>query len=198
MPRSPSPTSPEASGTPPSSRDIDEVLAEADLLHGDAEVQRALDRMAAQITERLADANPLVLVVMVGGVIPAAELLARLDFPLELDYLHVTRYRGATRGGELHWLVRPLQSLADRVVLVADDILDEGLTLHEILGYCRGAGAREVYSAVLVEKQRARDPRIRTADFTGLPVVDRYVFGYGMDYKGYLRNVRGIYAVRGL
>ena len=91
-----------------------------------------------------------------------------------------------------------MQSLEDRVVLVADDILDEGLTLHEILEYCREAGAREVYSAVLVEKQRARDPGIRSADFTGLPVVDRYVFGYGMDYKGYLRNARGIYAVRGL
>jgi hypoxanthine phosphoribosyltransferase len=181
-----------------SRREVDEVLAEADLLHGDVEVQGALDRMAVKITERLAEACPLVLAVMVGGVIPAAELLARLAFPLQLDYLHVTRYRGGTRGGDLRWLVRPAQSLEDRVVLVVDDILDEGLTLQEIIGYCRQAGAREVYSAVLLEKQCARDPAIRSADFTGLPVADRYVFGYGMDYKGYLRNARGIYAVRGL
>jgi len=88
--------------------------------------------------------------------------------------------------------------LSGRVVVVVDDILDEGLTLTEILDWCRGAGAARVYSAVLVHKRHDRKPGLRRADFTGLEVPDRYVFGYGMDYRGYLRNAPGIFAVRGL
>ncbi len=181
-----------------SAEEVKQVLAEADLIYEDSQVQSALDEMALRITERLADKNPLLLAVMVGGLIPAAELSARLDFPLQLDYVHATRYRGDTRGSELHWLARPGQSLKGRVILVVDDILDEGITLNNIVDFCRGAGAAEVYTAVLVEKQRPRETYIRPADFLGLKIPDRYVFGYGMDYQHCLRHVRGIYAVRGL
>ncbi len=157
-----------------------------------------MDRMAKAITLCMRDKNPLLLAVMTGGIVPAGCLLGRLDFPLRLDYLHATRYRGEVRGGEVHWLRRPNIPLRGRVVLVVDDILDEGITLTQILAYCREAGAAEVYSAVLVNKRHGRKPGIGEADFTGLEVADRYVFGYGMDYRGYLRNVRGIYAVKGL
>ena len=181
-----------------SRQEVNRVLAEADLLYDDARVQSALDGMARRIAGRLEEKNPIVLAIMVGGLIPAAELLARLDFPLQLDYLHVTRYQGETRGSELRWLARPMLPLQDRVVLVVDDILDEGMTLNDVVDYCRQAGAREVCTAVLVEKQRPRSREIRPADFTGLKIPNRYVFGYGMDYKECLRQVRGIYAVRGL
>jgi len=168
---------------------------QADLLYAREEIEAALDRMAAAIGERLAGTDPLVLAVLTGGMIPAANLVLRLDFPLTLDYLHATRYRGATRGGELHWLARPRHAIRGRTVLVVDDILDEGLTLEAILAYCREAGARAVYSAVLVDKERPRQG-LRHADFTGLTVPDRYVFGYGMDYHDYLRNLPGIYALK--
>lgn len=174
------------------------VLAEADLLYGEVAVEAALDRMAESLTARLRDSNPLVLAVMLGGLVPTGKLLSRMDFPLQLDYLHATRYRGDTRGRDLRWVARPVHALEDRVVLVVDDILDEGVTLTEILRYCEASGAREVYSAVLVHKRHTRKSGIERADFTGLSVEDRYVFGYGMDYKGYLRNARGIYAVKGL
>jgi len=139
----------------------------------------------------------LLLCVMTGGLVTASELFIRLDFPLQLDYLHATRYQGGTRGSELQWITRPSQDLEGRTVLVVDDILDEGLTLAAILDYCREQGAAAVYSMVLVEKQHDRKASDLKADFVGLPVEDRYVFGYGMDYHGYLRNVRGIYAVEG-
>ncbi len=177
---------------------VQEVLSQADLLHDETQVESALDTMANQIGARLKESNPLIIGVMIGGLVPMGALLARMNFPLEMDYLHATRYKGGTRGGDLHWLARPTHALQDRVVLVVDDILDEGITLTDILDYCRGEGAREVYSAALVEKIHGRKPGIKTADFTGLSVEDRYVFGYGMDYRGYLRNVRGVYAVRGL
>lgn len=173
-----------------------QAYEEADLLHSNADVNRALDRMAAEITARVGGRNPVFLCVLTGAIIPAGHLLTRLDFPLGIDYIHATRYRGETAGGELHWIVRPATSLEGRVVVVIDDILDEGVTLAEILEECRRLGASEVYSAVLVEKEHDRKNGLE-ADFVGLQVEDRYVFGYGMDYKGYLRNAAGIYAVKG-
>jgi hypoxanthine phosphoribosyltransferase len=174
------------------------VMAQAEPIHAAEAVEAALDRMARELDARLRGSNPLLIGVLHGGLIPLAGLAMRLDFPLQLDYLHATRYRGQTRGGELHWLAHPTQALAGRSVVVVDDILDEGVTLTAILGHCREQGAAQVLSAVLVDKLHGRKPGIRQADFTGLTVPDRYVFGYGMDYRGYLRNARGIYAVRGL
>lgn len=172
------------------------VYDAAECLYDRAEVEAALDRMALDISYALAEANPLVITVMQGGLITAGMLLPRLAFPLQVDYLHATRYRGKTSGAELHWIVRPSHALTDRIVLLVDDIHDEGHTLEAIVEACRAAGARRVYSAVLVNKQHERKAAYR-ADFTGLEVADRYVFGYGMDYKEYLRNAPGIYAVRG-
>ncbi len=171
------------------------TFANAELLCPKGEVEAALDRMAGEIGARLGARDPLILCVMMGGLIPTARLLARFDFPLQLDYVHATRYRGATRGGELHWKRRPETPLADRVVLVVDDILDEGWTLAAILEDCRVRGAQEVHSAILVNKRHDRKAPV-TADYVGVEVEDRYVFGYGMDYRGYLRNAPGIYAVR--
>ena len=171
------------------------IYKEADLLCDEQTVEAALDRMAARISERLGEKNPLVITIMTGGLIPAGMLLPRLDFPLNIDYIHATRYGHKTSGGLLDWKVRPHQPLQGRVVLLIDDILDEGLTLEAIVEDCRKAGAAEVHTAVLVEKIRPRTAEIE-ADFVGLEVEDRYLFGYGMDYKGYLRNAPGIYAVK--
>jgi hypoxanthine phosphoribosyltransferase len=175
--------------------ELQHILKGAKLLHDPESVRQALDRMAAAITTELADSHPVVLCVLTGGIIPAGHLLTRLGFPLEIDYLHATRYRGATQGEHVQWVCRPETSLKGRTVLVIDDILDEGHTLADILDYCRDAGALQTCSAVLVEKQHDRRADAITADFIGLHVADRYVFGFGMDYKGHFRNLDGIYAV---
>lgn len=173
-----------------------QVWSRADLLYPPEAVEAAIGRMAAAIARRLSGTNPLVLTVMTGGVVPAGLLLPRLRFPLGFDYVHATRYRGQTTGGDLRWIRRSGQPLVGRVVLLVDDILDQGITLAEIARDCREQGASEVLSAVLVEKRHARKNGFR-ADFVGLEVEDRYVFGYGMDYHGFLRNADGIYAVSG-
>ncbi len=172
------------------------VYEEADCLFTREQVDAAIVKMANAITADLAGKNPLVLAVMSGAMIPAGILLSHLDFPLQIDYIHASRYRGKTAGGELHWRVPPRFELKGRVVLVVDDILDEGLTLQAILESCREAGAVEAHSAVLVKKLHERNVGI-DADYVGLEVEDRYVFGYGMDYKEYLRNAPGIFAVSG-
>lgn len=175
------------------------VLREADLLVGEAEVTAAIGRMAEEITQRLRNANPVVCCVMNGGLIFAGQLLTRLVFPLEAAYLQVTRYGHETSGSNLNWIVRPQLDLRDRTVLLLDDILDEGVTLAAIADYCRQQGAAEVLMGVLVEKLHLRKvtPGMR-ADFSGIEVGDRFLFGYGLDYKGYWRNAPGIYAVKGL
>ncbi len=170
------------------------VLSKADRLYSVEEVDKAFNRLARALTGRLSNTNPLVLCVMQGGLIPAGMLLSQLDFPLQQDYIHASRYAGGTRGGSLNWIVKPSVSLQDKVILLIDDIHDEGLTLDAITQDCMTSGAKEVYSAVLVNKVHDRKGGL-SADFSGLDVEDRYVFGYGMDYKGYLRNAPGIYAV---
>ncbi|HEX9078729.1 MAG TPA: hypoxanthine-guanine phosphoribosyltransferase [Desulfuromonadaceae bacterium] len=175
------------------------IFEEADLLAPQDEVERAIDRMAAEITERLRDRRPLVLCVMNGGLIVAGQLLPKLRFPLEIDYVHATRYGDKTSGGGLEWKAMPKEELRGRTVLLLDDILDEGVTLDALARHCREQGAAEVCLAVLVEKLHLRKvrPGMR-ADFSGLEVGDRFLFGYGLDYKGYWRNAPGIYAVKGM
>ena len=170
------------------------VYRAADCLHDGAAVQAAVRRLAGEVSAALAGRNPLLLCPMTGGVVLAGHLLPLLDFPLELDYVHATRYAGALAGGELAWKVIPSTSLAGRQVLIVDDVLDRGVTLAALVDFCRREGAAGVHTLVLVDKQCRREAAIE-ADFVGLKAPDRYLFGWGMDYKGYLRNVPGIYAV---
>lgn len=178
---------------------IRQVMQEADCLYDNAQIENAIAQVAAQMNVRLAEANPVVFCVMNGGLIFAGKLLPLLNFPLELSYLHATRYRNETSGGELFWKAKPEVSFIDREVLIIDDILDEGHTLAAIIDFCYHAGASKVHTAVLIDKEHDRKARPNmVADFTGLPCEDRYIFGYGMDYKGYWRNAAGIFAVKGL
>lgn len=180
--------------------EVEKVWSEADCLFNNEQVLQAIDRMGREITSALAGSNPLVLPLMSGATVIAGKLLPRLSFHLQLDYIHASRYRDATSGSStVSWLVEPRHDIAGRTVLVVDDILDEGPTLDAVIRWCREQGAQAVYSAVLVNKvHNRRVPAGFNADFVGLEVPDRYVFGYGMDYKGYLRNAPGIYAVSGM
>lgn len=170
-----------------------EVLQKADRLYSPERVEAAFADMAARINRTLAGTDPLVVCVMTGGVVPFGQLLPRFQFPLQIDYVHATRYGKRLHGGQLQWMAGPHQESRGRVVLLIDDILDEGATLAGIEARYRAEGAREVYKAVLVVKKRPRTHDVKI-DFAGLEVPDRYVFGCGMDYKGYLRNIAGIYA----
>ena len=177
--------------------ELQRIRADAIELHDARAVHAALDRMAREITVVLAERLPVVLCVLTGGIIPTGHLMTRLAFPLESDYLHATRYRGETSGREVEWVSEPGISLRGRTVLVVDDILDEGNTLADVIRYCREQGAERVCTAVLIRKRRVDREPVVQADFVGLEVDDRYVFGFGMDYKGYLRNLNGIYALGG-
>ena len=183
-----------------SSADIDfkpqQVLQRAELLYDNEVIHSAIEALAKRLTERLRDSSPVVLCVMQGGLMFTAQIMLHLPLDAELDYIHASRYGDATSGDEIKWMAYPRINLADRCVLILDDILDEGYTLAAIEQYCREQGARDVISAVLLQKKHDRLMPGMHCDFVALQVDDRYVFGYGMDYKGKLRHLDCIYALQ--
>lgn len=182
-----------------SSKHMQEIFDQADCLYSNDQVVAVIDVLAEEINTELATKNPLILIVMNGGLVFGGQLLSRLNFPLQVDYLHASRYGDNTQGASLNWRVQPSIDLKNRCILIVDDILDEGKTLLEIIAYCTEQGADKVLTAVLTEKRHDRKvTQDLKADFCGLTLEDRFVFGFGMDYQGYWRNAPGIYAVKGL
>lgn len=177
-------------------REARTILQDAEMIRSADEVQAAVQRVADGINATLADQHPLVLSVMGGAVVFTGQLLPMLDFPLDFDYLHVSRYGNGQQGGVLHWKVAPRENVKGKVVLVVDDILDEGETLHAIKQRVLELGASQFYSAVFADKANGKGKPIQ-ADFVGMELPNRFVFGYGMDIHGAWRNLPAIYAVKG-
>ncbi len=176
------------------SQDPQSILAHSELIYSEAEVVSAVERLASQITQALSKSNPVVISVMGGAVVFTGQLLPQLNFPLEFDYVQANRYHG-TSGQDLVWRVEPSDKVRGRVVLLLDDILDEGITLADIKARCLLMGAEQVLVAVLSEKILGREKPIR-ADFVGLELPNRYVFGCGMDAYGWWRNLPCIRALK--
>ena len=177
-------------------QEVIEVRQTADLVFHQQEIEQAISRMAVQLHDAMHDVVPVMLCVMNGGLMVMAELLKCYPGNVQLDYIHVARYRDQTVGGSLHWHKEPELSLQGRQVVIVDDILDEGCTLQELVSYCESKGAHRVWTVILLNKQRNDRTHDLAPDICGLEVEDRYVFGYGMDYKGYLRNLPHIYALK--
>lgn len=171
-----------------------QYLKQAELIHSAQAVEAAIDQLASRICASLSDSNPIVLCVMGGAVVFAGQLLPKLNFPLVFDYVQVSRYHNQTHGNELVWKVLPKDNVRGRTVLVLDDILDEGHTLAAIRQECLEQGAKSVVIAVLAEKELDHAKPV-AADFVGLKVPNRYVFGCGMDIYGWWRNLPAIYAL---
>ncbi len=180
-------------------RDFASVLANSEVIHDRATIERAIAAMAIAINDDFAGTVPVYLTVM-NGALPFAGALAldigALGVDLQFDYLHATRYRGETTGGELVWKHRPSTPLQGRRVLLVDDIIDEGHTLAGVRAWCLEQGASDVRIAALVVKRHGRCVDGLCADYAGLDVPDRYVFGYGMDYHEQGRNLPQIMALR--
>ena len=174
---------------------LSDALAHADLIHDQTALSAAIARIGSEIDRALDGRPALFLIVMQGALVFAGQLATAISTPLAFDYVHATRYRGATRGGELLWIRQPASALVGATVLLVDDILDEGHTLKAIRDFCLEQGAARVLLTVLCEKRHGRTVPNLKADFVGVEVPDRYVFGYGMDFHEQGRNLPAIYAV---
>ncbi|MEA5098289.1 MAG: hypoxanthine-guanine phosphoribosyltransferase [Burkholderiaceae bacterium] len=174
------------------------LLAQSKPVHDAAEVKAAVARLAAQLNQRFGQAGhpsfPLVLGVMGGAVVFTGQLLPQLNFPLEYDYIHVTRYGDDDHGGKVVWKVVPRQNVQGRTVIVLDDILDEGETLAQVRQRLLDMGAAEVVLVVFADKATGRK-KAAQAEYVGLSVPDQFVIGFGMDIHGYWRNLPDIRAL---
>ena len=174
---------------------LQHIFENADKLYSMDDIDNALSRLALVLTEQFSHSNPLFLCVMNGSVLTTGHLLPKLNFPLELDYIHVSRYGDKIVGGELNWFHKPVTDLKDRTVILVEDIFDEGVTVQALRKHCEQAGAESVKCVTLVDK--LHDNKVgELPEYIGLTVPNRYVFGFGMDYQGYWRNAPGIYAVK--
>ncbi len=171
------------------------IMQHAELIVSAEAVQAALARVAQEINTALSDRHPLVLSVMGGAVVFTGQLLPLLNFPLDFDYIHVSRYGSGKQGGALHWKVEPRENVRGKIVLVVDDVLDEGETLVAVKQRVLELGASGFYCAVFADKLNGKTKPIH-ADFVGVELPDRFVFGYGMDIHGAWRNLPAIYATK--
>lgn len=175
------------------------LLADSELIVGEAAVQAAVEKIASQLNRRFDNEDepnfPLVLSVMGGAVIFSGQLLPRLTFPLEFDYIHVTRYGREDKGGRMEWKREPQVNVLGRTVIVLDDILDEGETLAHIKRRLLAMGAAEVLTAIFADKDIGKAKPV-TPDYLGLTLPNRFVIGFGMDAYGYWRNLPGIWAIK--
>ena len=172
-----------------------QYLQHAELIHSEQSVHQAILTIADQLNQHYIEEPPIVLCVMGGAVFFTGQLLSKLQFALEFDFLQVSRYHDTTQGKVLKWTVTPKESIKNRNILILDDILDEGVTLKAIVDQCKLLGAKEIRSAVMVEKQLNKSKPIK-ADYVGLIVPNQYVFGCGMDVYGWWRNLPAIYALK--
>jgi hypoxanthine phosphoribosyltransferase len=176
-----------------------ELMANAEEIVSADKVAAAVANVAAVLNQRFDNdetgAFPLVLGVMGGAVVFTGSLLPQLSFPLEFDYIHVTRYGDSDQGGEIVWKVIPRQNVAGRIIIVVDDILDEGETLAHVKQRLLDMGAAEVILAVFADKDLGRAKPVQ-ADIVGLSIPNRFVVGFGMDAHGYWRNLPGLWVIR--
>lgn len=177
------------------SHSLSDALSHADRIYDRSTLESVIADMGRRIDTMLDGERPVFLTVMNGGMIFAGQLALSIRSDLEFDYVHATRYLGGVVGSELHWLREPEVPLRDRIVLLVDDILDEGYTLKAVRDDCYARGAKKVYIVSLCTKKHDRMVEGIAADFNGVELPDRFVFGYGMDYYEQGRNLPAIYAI---
>jgi len=163
--------------------DIERVLID------EAVIEKRLDVMAQEIERDFPDGTLVVIILLKGALVFAADLLRRVPRPLEIECLNVASYHGGLESsGTVDFLDRHFPEVQGRHVLLLDDILDTGRTLHAVSQRLREEGAERVLTGVLLAKDKDREEEVQ-ADYIGFCIADEFVVGYGLDYKGKYRNL---------
>lgn len=179
-----------------SNQQIEKTLRNSECIISSIEVAAAYERLAATLNLHYAGLNPIVMVVMNGGLIPAGQLLTQLTFYHRMNYIHATRYRANAGTDDLIWKHKPDVDIEGEHILLIDDIFDEGITLKAVVNELEKENPASINCCVLLNKLHDRKVDGFKVDFVGLDVEDRYVYGCGMDFHGYLRHLPGIYAIK--
>ena len=178
----------------PNAVELQSIFDAAELLFSKEQIEFAIDQIAVKLSVEFAEADPVLVCIMKGGLVFTSDLMQRLRFPLTVDFIHVSRYQDKLAPDELTWLVHPTTDLTGRTVILLDDVLDYGITLAEVAQHSMFTDVKQLVIAVMLDKELDRAKPIHP-DFVALHSDDRYVFGRGMDCKGYFRNLPEIYAL---
>ena len=173
---------------------IQALIRKSSVMYTEIEIKTVIQNIADQVNQTIKTDDLYVLCVMNGALIFAGQLLPRLEKYIKYSYIHATRYAASLTGGPIHWLVKPSKDIEGETVLILDDILDEGITLREIVATCEAMKAKAIYTAVLFDKEIVKE-KSYIPNFIGLKVPNRFVFGYGLDCKGLGRNLPHLYAL---
>ena len=173
---------------------IQALIRKSSVIYSELEIKTVIKNIADQVNQTIKTDDLYVLCVMNGALIFAGQLLPRLEKNIQYSYIHATRYAASLTGGPIHWLVKPSKDIEGKTVLILDDILDEGITLREIVTTCEAMKAKAIYTAVLFDKDIVKE-KSYIPNFIGLKVPNRFVFGYGLDCKGLGRNLPHLYAL---
>lgn len=180
-------------------QEVEQLKEKSEMIYSKSAVEKSIAQVAAHMNSALANKAPVFLCVMNGALIFMGQLMTQLNFPLQINYVHASRYQGEIEAKpQIDWIAKPAVELQGRTVVIVEDILDSGLTMQLIYEYCQQQQAKEILTATLVDKQRSREVHgLDHCDFTGLETSNKFLFGYGLDYKGFLRNEPGIFEVSG-
>ncbi|AMJ57197.1 hypoxanthine-guanine phosphoribosyltransferase [Stenotrophomonas terrae] len=177
---------------------LEQAVAQADLLVDRPTIDTAIAGIADAIARDYKGEVPVFISIMNGALPFAGQLALELGArgqDAQFDYMQASRYHGES-GGDLVWKHRPVSALFGRRVILVDDILDEGFTLQGVREWCLEQGATDVRIAVLTVKKHDRCLPGVKADYSGIELPDRFVFGFGMDVNESLRSLPAIYAMK--
>lgn len=152
------------------------------------DIQNGVDRLAEQIDGHYGSRPITNIAVMTGSLVLFADLIRRLSMPQRVGVIRASSYRGGMSSGELSIDAEMMIDVADRRVLLVDDIFDTGKTLQRLRDTLVDAGAADVKTAVLLHKQRPHAVEMRP-DFVAFEIPDEFVVGYGLDYLDLFRNL---------
>ncbi len=156
------------------------------------QIQHRVHRLAVQINEELKDDNPLFLAILNGSFIFAADLFRWITIDAELSFIKLVSYKGTRSTGQVITSIGLENDLYDRTVVILEDIVDTGKTMHEFLPQIRHQQPRKLLITSLLSKPDARTYPVEV-DYLGFAIPDKFIVGYGLDYDGLGRNLRHIY-----
>ena len=159
------------------------------ILYSESTILSRLDEIGWQLSQDYRGKNLTVVAIMNGSIMFMSDLLKRIIIPLQIDYWSISSYHGSKSTGNIKFRQHDIVDVKDRHVLLLDDILDSGLTLHTIKNKILAeSNASSVKSCVLLSKKVKRTKDIE-ADYVGFEIENEFVVGYGLDYNEHYRNL---------
>jgi len=159
-----------------------------------AEIDKSLEVIAKKMNEELADKNPLMICILNGSFMFAADLMKKLNFPCEISFVKLSSYQGTSTTGTVKELIGLNENIEGRTVVILEDIIDTGVTIKKIQDQLLGYQPAELKIASMLFKPEACKVDIKI-DYTGMNIPNDFIVGYGLDYDGYGRNLPDIYTV---